>query len=85
MQCSVRSSNLATVPYSMKNLIACFQVVLCLRNRILLDYCVSTVQEKRVFFCSSALNFIVLSLVCHALISAFNLPGTNFSIQSARP
>ena len=26
MQCSVRSSSLATVPYSMKNLITCFQL-----------------------------------------------------------
>ena len=33
MQCSVRSSSLATVPYSMKSPIACVQVILCLRNR----------------------------------------------------
>ena len=26
MQCSVRSSSLATIPYSMKNLITCFQL-----------------------------------------------------------
>ena len=82
MQCSVRSSSLATVPYSMKNLIACFQVVLCLRNRNLLDCYVTVQNKKNVNF--SALNFIVLSLKCHALISAFNLPGTNFSIKQLR-
>ena len=89
MQCSLRSSSLATVPYSMKNLIACFHfssdvqhpitAVLHPQNgnfaRLL---CYSTVQENVNF------NFIVLSFMCHALISAFNLPGTNFSIKQSR-
>ena len=68
MQCSVRSSSLATVLFSMKNLIACLQVVFCLRNRNLLDYCVTVKYKKNANF--SALNFIVLSLMYHALTSA---------------
>ena len=34
MQYSVRSPSSSTVPYSMKNLIACFQLILCLRNTV---------------------------------------------------
>ena len=89
MHCSVRSSSLATVPYSTKNLIACFHfpsdvqhpitAVLHPQNgnfaRLL---CYSIVQENANF------NFIVLSLMYHALILAFNLPGTNFSIKKPR-
>ena len=68
MQCSVLFSSLATVPYSMKSLTACFQVVLCLRNRNLLDCCVTVQYKKNAIF--SPLNFIVMSLMYHALISA---------------
>ena len=56
MQCSFRSSSLATVPYSMKSLIACFQVILCLRNRNLLDRCVTVQYKKNAIF-----NFVVLN------------------------
>ena len=68
MQCSVRSSSLATVPYSMKNLIVCFQDVFFLRNRNLLDYFVTVQCKKNANF--SALNFIVLNLIYHGLTSA---------------
>ena len=74
MQCSVRSLSLSTVPYSMKNLIACFQVILCLKIGIrftaVLQY--STRNRNAIF---SALNFIVMS---------FNVPRTNFSIKQLR-
>ena len=82
MQYSVRSSSLATVPYSMKNLIACFQVVFCVRNKNLLDCCVIVQCKKNGNF--PALNFIVLNLICHALMSAFNVPGTNFNKKQLR-
>ena len=79
MQCSVRSSSLATVPYSMKNIITCFQfspdvqqsitnLVFCLGNMNLLNYCVTAQCRKNVNF--SALNFIVLNSLYHALILA---------------
>ena len=63
-----RSSSPATVPYSMKNLIVCFQVVFCLRNRNLLDCCVTVQCKKNAIF--SALKIIVSSLMYHALTSA---------------
>ena len=73
MQCSVRTSSLATVLFSMKNLIACFQVVFCLRNRNLLDYCVTVkYKKKREFFCAQL----------HRI--EFNVPRTNFSIKQPR-
>ena len=51
-----------------KKLIACYQLILCLRNRNLLGCCIP-VQYKKMRI-SSAPNFIVLGLMCHALISA---------------
>ena len=73
MQCSIRSSSLATVPYSMENLLTCFQVILCLRNRALLDCCVTVLyKKKREFFCSQL----------HCI--KFNVPRTNFSIKQPR-
>ena len=79
MQRSVRSSSLATVLYSMKNLITCFQLSqmcssqllhleFCLGNRNLLDYCVTVQCHKNAKF--AALDFIVLNLMYHALTSA---------------
>ena len=82
MQGSVRSSSLATVPYSMKNLITCFQLspdmqqsitssCILFRKWELLDYCVTVQCYKnanlRIF---AALNFIVLNLIYQALTSA---------------
>ena len=73
MQCSVRSPSLATVPYSTKSLIACFQAILCSRNRNLLDCCVTVQYEiKREFFCSQF----------HCI--EFNAPRTSFSIKQLR-
>ena len=73
MQCSVRSSSLATISYSMQNLIACFQVVLYLRNRNLLDCCVTVQYKKNANFCCSQIHCI-----------KFNVPRTNFSIKQPR-
>ena len=73
MHCSVRSLSLAIVPYSMKNLIAYFQVVFCSRNRNLLgSYVTVQYETKRDCFCSQ--------LHCIEL----NAPRTNFSIKQLR-
>ena len=84
MQCSVCSSSLATVLYSMKNLTTCFQLspdvqqsttIACILfgKWELLGYCVTVQCHKnanlRIF---AALNFIVLNLMYHALTSAQN-------------
>ena len=70
MGCLVRSSSLATLPYSMKNLIGCFYfldvqhsitTVLQPQDGNLLDYSV-TVQYKK----NANFNFVVLSLNDHA-------------------
>ena len=74
MQYSVRVSSLATVPYSMKSLTACFQVILCLRNRNLLGCCI-TVQYST----GKNANFSCSQLFC----IDFNMPRTNFSIKTA--
>ena len=73
MQCSIRSSSFATVPYSMKNLLTYFQVILCLRNRNLLDCCVTVLYKKKGEFSCSQLHCI-----------KFNMPRTNFSIKQPR-
>ena len=70
MQCLVRFFSLSTVPYSMKNLIACFQLKLCLRNRNLLGCCI-IVQYKKMRISCSQLHFV-----------EFDVPRTNFSINS---
>ena len=77
IQCSVRSSSLATLPYSMKKLLTCFHFSPHVQQSI------TTVlqPQKREF---ASFNFIVLNLMCHALFSAFNVPDTNFSIKQLR-
>ena len=57
----------------MKNLIACFQVVFCSRNRNFLGCCVTVqYEENRDLFCSQL----------HCI--EFNEPRTNFSIKQLR-
>ena len=84
MQCSIRSSSLATVPYSMKNLITCFQLSPDVQQSITTPsilfgkwgftrlLCYSTVSQKREFaiFLFAALNFIVLNFMYQALTLA---------------
>ena len=84
MQCSVRSSSLATVPNSMKNLITCFQLSPDVQQSIttpcilfgkceLLDYYVTAQCHKNANFrIFAALNFIALNLMCQTLTSALN-------------
>ena len=81
MQCSVRSSSLATVRYSMKNLIACFYFSSDVQHSI------TTVQHSRTTLLESRkwefarllcfithknanFNFVVLRLMYHALTPA---------------
>ena len=70
MQCSVRSPSFSAVPYSMKNLIACFQLTLCLKIVIFYTTVLQYSSRKREFFCSQL----------HCI--GFNVPRTNFSINS---
>ena len=70
MQCSVRSSSLATVPYSMKNLITCFQLSPDVQQSITTVLQYSAPKMRLVNF--AALNFIILNLMYQALASAYN-------------
>ena len=74
MQCAVRSPSLSTVPYSMKNLIACFHFSSDVQHSI-----TAVLQPQKWEFarllCYSThknanFNFVVLSLMYHALIPA---------------
>ena len=64
MQRSVCSSSLATVPYSIKNLLTCFYFSSHVQQSI-----PTVLQPQKWEFAS--FNLIVLNLICHALISAF--------------
>ena len=80
MQCSVRSSSLSTVPYSIKKIIAFFHfssdvqhsitTVLQPQNGNLLDYCVTVQCKKKCKF----------QLCC----IEFNVPRTNSSKKQPR-
>ena len=77
MQCSIRSSSLATVPYSMKNPITCFQLSPDVQQS-LTTYTLYSAHEMGTYYCVTvsqkcefvALNFIVLKLMYQKLISA---------------
>ena len=63
MQCSVRSSSLATVPYSMKNLLTCFHFSSDVQQSI-----TTVLQPQQLEFAN--FNFTALNLMCQVLISA---------------
>ena len=68
MQCSVCTSSLATVPYSLKNLIACFHFSSDVQLSI-----TTVLLPQKFRICEFQLNCIEL-----------NVPRTNFSIKQPR-
>ena len=68
MRCSVRSSSLATVPYSMKNLLTCFHFSWDVWHST-----TTMLQPQKIGICEFQLHCI-----------EFNVPRTNFSIKQPR-
>ena len=79
MQCSISSSSLSTVPYSMKNPITCFQLSPNVQQSTTTP-CI--LLKKWGFTLYSAQEMITCCSQLHCI--GFNVPGTNFSIKQVR-